>query len=60
MRGKTLTSWPSLRTDVRNAGGTWVDVEAQADDTGYPLVTSRNPGDLEAFTDAAVRMFAEA
>ena len=46
VRGRTLTSYPSLRTDVRNAGGTWVDEEVVVDDG---LVTSRNPNDLDAF-----------
>ncbi|OWY59075.1 hypothetical protein B7486_76505, partial [cyanobacterium TDX16] len=46
LRGRTITSWPSLQTDVRNAGATWVD-EAVHVDQG--LVTSRNPGDLPAF-----------
>lgn len=44
--GRTLTSWPSLQTDVRNAGGTWVDEEVVVDGN---LITSRNPGDLKAF-----------
>ena len=44
--GRTLTSWPSLRTDIRNAGGTWVDEEVHTD---AGLVTSRKPEDLEAF-----------
>ncbi|CAM3392097.1 type 1 glutamine amidotransferase domain-containing protein [Isoptericola cucumis] len=48
--GATLTSYPSLATDVRNAGGTWVDRPVVRDDgAGYPLVTSRNPGDLDDF-----------
>ena len=46
VRGRTLTSWPSLRTDIRNAGGTWVDKQVQVD---QKLITSRNPGDLPAF-----------
>jgi protease I len=46
VRGRTLTSWPSLRTDIPNAGGTWVDEEVHVD---AGLVTSRNPGDLPAF-----------
>lgn len=50
VQGKTLTSYPSLRTDIRNAGGTWVDESAVRDDaSGWPLITSRNPGDLEDF-----------
>jgi protease I len=46
VRGRRLTSWPSLKTDVRNAGGTWVDEEVVVD---RGLVTSRKPDDLPAF-----------
>ena len=46
--GRTLTSWPSLRTDLTNAGATWVDEQVRVDDG---LVTSRNPDDLPAFCD---------
>lgn len=46
VRGRTVTSWPSLQTDVRNAGGTWVDEEVVVDGN---LVTSRKPDDLRAF-----------
>jgi protease I len=46
VRGRTLTSWPSLQTDIRNAGGTWVDEEVVVDEG---LVTSRKPDDLPAF-----------
>ncbi|HWS49883.1 MAG TPA: type 1 glutamine amidotransferase domain-containing protein [Microbacterium sp.] len=46
VRGRTLTSWPSLQTDLRNAGATWVDEEVETD---KGLVSSRNPGDLPAF-----------
>lgn len=49
VEGKTLTSYPSLETDVLNAGGAWVDREVVRDDEGYTLVTSRDPDDLEAF-----------
>lgn len=53
VRGRTLTSWPSLRTDIRNAGGTWVDQEVQVCTTGANvLVTSRKPDDLPAFCRA--------
>ena len=48
-RGKRLTSWPSLRTDLRNAGAEWVDEEVVVDGN---LITSRNPDDLPAFTKA--------
>ena len=54
--GRTLTSSPSLRTDIRNAGGTWVDEEVHTD---AGLVTSRKPEDLEAFCSKAVEEFAE-
>ena len=53
--GKTLTSWPSLRTDLTNAGAHWVDEEV-VHDAG--LVTSRNPGDLPAFCSTLVKAFA--
>jgi protease I len=47
VRGKRLTSWPSIQTDVRNAGGEWVDEEVVQDGN---LITSRKPDDLPAFT----------
>ncbi|TWD81633.1 protease I [Kribbella amoyensis] len=47
LRGKTVTSWPSLQTDLRNAGATWVDQEVVTDGN---LIFSRNPDDLPAFT----------
>ena len=57
--GKTLTSFPSLATDIRNAGGNWVDAEVEvSDDNGWTLVTSRTPKDLAAFNREAVRAFA--
>ncbi len=56
VRGRRVTSWPSLRTDIRNAGGSWVDEEVVVD-TG--LVTSRKPGDLPAFNRKIVEEFAE-
>jgi len=46
VRGRKVTSYPSIRTDVQNAGGNWQDVEVVAD---QGIVTSRNPGDLDAF-----------
>ena len=54
--GRTLTSWPSLETDLRNAGATWVDEEVHVD---QGLVTSRKPDDLEAFNAKIVEEFAE-
>jgi protease I len=56
VRGRTLTSFPSLQTDIRNAGGTWVDREVVVD---HGLVTSRNPDDLPAFNAKLVEEFAE-
>ncbi|MGW2377853.1 MULTISPECIES: type 1 glutamine amidotransferase domain-containing protein [Kitasatospora] len=61
VRGRTLTSWPSLRTDLVNAGAHWVDeaVHVCHDGPG-PLVTSRKPADLPVFEDALVTEFAHA
>ena len=56
VEGRTLTSWPSLKTDSRNAGGNWVDQELVVDNG---LVTSRKPDDLPAFCPKAVEEFAE-
>jgi protease I len=56
VRGRTLTSWPSLRTDIRNAGGTWVDEPVHTDNG---LVTSRKPDDLPAFCAKMIEEFAE-
>jgi protease I len=56
VRGRTLTSWPSLKTDLRNAGATWVDEEVHVD---QGLVTSRKPDDLPAFNAKMVEEFAE-
>ena len=54
-KGRTATSWPSVRTDLQNAGANWVDEEVCVDDG---LVTSRKPDDLPAFCSAIVRVFA--
>ena len=56
VRGRRVTSWPSLRTDIRNAGGNWVDEEVVVDSG---LVTSRKPADLPAFNKKIVEEFAE-
>jgi protease I len=56
VRGRTLTSWPSIQTDIRNAGGEWVDEEVVVD---QGLVTSRKPDDLEAFCSKMVEEFCE-
>ncbi len=56
VRGRTLTSWPSIKTDIRNAGGMWVDEEVRVEDG---LVTSRKPDDLPAFCKKMVEEFAE-
>ena len=59
VRGKTLTSYPSLRTDLVNAGATWVDETVYVDTSaGWTLVSSRNPGDLPEFCREACRAFA--
>lgn len=56
VRGRTVTSWPSLRTDIRNAGGDWVDRDVVTDEG---LVTSRKPDDIPAFNRKMIEEFAE-
>ncbi|GAA0626772.1 type 1 glutamine amidotransferase [Kribbella sandramycini] len=55
VRGRTLTSWPSLQTDLRNAGATWVDQQVAVDGN---LITSRNPDDLPAFSETLLKALA--
>ena len=57
VRGRTMTSWPSLKTDMKNAGAKWVDNEVV---NANGLVTSRKPDDLPAFNREMLRLFAEA
>jgi protease I len=56
-KGYRMTSWPSLKTDIRNGGGQWVDQEVVVDGN---LVTSRKPDDLPAFNREVVKLFAQA
>jgi protease I len=56
VRGRKLTSWPTLQTDIRNAGGTWVDEEVVVDDG---IVTSRKPDDIPAFNKKMIEEFCE-
>jgi protease I len=56
VKGRTLTSWPSIQTDIRNAGGEWVDEEVHVD---QGLVTSRKPDDLPAFNAKMIEEFCE-
>jgi protease I len=60
LSGRTITSWPSLQTDIRNAGGTWVDEEVHVDSGANTLISSRKPDDLKAFCSALVDEFASA
>ena len=57
LEGRRLTSWPSLQTDIRNAGGTWVDQEAVVDNG---LITSRKPADIPAFNRKMIEQIAGA
>ncbi len=57
VRDSTLTSWPSLKTDVRNAGGNWVDREVVED---HDIVTSRKPDDIPAFNERMIGLFEKA
>jgi protease I len=57
IRGKSLTSWPSLRTDVENAGGDWHDDSVVVCDRGFPLITGRTPDDLPEFNKALIAVF---
>jgi protease I len=60
VRGRTLTSWPSLKTDIRNAAGNWVDTEVQVCTSGpNTIVSSRKPDDLPAFCEHLVKVFQE-
>jgi protease I len=60
VRGRSLTSWPSLATDIRNAGGKWVDTEVQICPAGpNTLITSRKPDDLPAFCATLTQVFAK-
>src|SRR5437868_9108080 len=54
VRGKRVTSWPTLQTDIRNAGGEWVDEQVVVDDN---LVTSRKPDDIPAFNEKMLELF---
>lgn len=56
VRGRTMTSWPSIKTDLINAGASWVDEEVVADNG---LVTSRKPDDIPAFNEKMIEEFAE-
>lgn len=61
VKGRTLTSWPSLQTDIRNAGGEWIDAEVHVCKEGPSvLVTSRKPDDLPAFNRVLLEVFSEA
>jgi len=57
VRGRTMTSWPSLKTDIRNAGGSWADEEVIVSNG---VVTSRNPDDIPAFNREMIALFSKA
>ncbi|MFZ0835428.1 MAG: DJ-1/PfpI family protein, partial [Mycobacterium sp.] len=58
LRGRTITSWPSLQTDIRNAGGNWIDEEVVVDERrGNTLISSRKPDDLPTFCSKLVEAF---
>lgn len=57
VKGRSLTSFPSIKTDIRNAGGTWVDETVHVD---QGIITSRNPDDLDAFCSKTIEEFAKA
>jgi protease I len=56
VQGKTMTSWPSIKIDLINAGALWVDQEVVQDEL---LITSRNPSDIPAFIEAIIRLFSQ-
>ncbi len=56
VKGRRMTSWPSLQTDLKNAGANWVDETCVVDG---PLVTSRKPDDIPAFNEAMIKLFAQ-
>jgi protease I len=56
VKGRTVTSWPSLKTDIQNAGGTWVDKEVVVSNG---VVTSRNPDDIPAFNREMIDLFSK-
>jgi protease I len=61
VRGRVLTSWPSLKTDITNAGGTWVDEQVHVCEQGNNLlISSRKPDDLKAFCETFIREFGRA
>jgi len=57
VRGRTMTSWPSLKTDLKNAGANWVDAEVIRDNR---FVTSRKPDDIPVFNREMIQLFSDA